>query len=344
MQRHHQNASITNMITTTTTPVQVNLSKEQQQAINNNRCDICSESTNIIKFINFLEECCENNTSFVADGGSISSFVQPFDPHNSENKEIFLIGKRNGSRVYRTKTLVWHNLTRNLVDLFLSDDRNKYRFEATPSGDRVIKKTADGKNVMLSFDSRRKVVNSLKFGRKQEKGKFNEDFANSMSDLIKSIKLNNQEAKSNGQLGESDADAIPFTLFTYLCQCAIQTGNSFLWVMALLQWNCMSRSQNIDDLKFSTFSLCEDAIVVKFDRIKMDKEGKWTTPKHTYANPNQFEICLFTALGFYFMELNSTWCINREYLFINIGASVGSAAANYCSFIMKWGKEKKKRL
>ena len=62
---------------------------------------------------------------------------------------------------------------------------------------------------MLSFDSRRKVVDSLKFGRKQEKDKFNEDFANSMSDLIKLIKLNNQEAKSNGQLEESDTDAIP---------------------------------------------------------------------------------------------------------------------------------------
>ena len=76
---------------------------------------------------------------------------------------------------------------------------------------------------MLSFDSRRKVFDSLQFGRKQEKGKFNEDFANSISDLIKSIKLNNQEAKSNGQLEESDVDVIPFTLFTYLCQCAIQT-------------------------------------------------------------------------------------------------------------------------
>ena len=42
-------------------------------------------------------------------------------------------------------------------------------------------------------------------------GKFNEDFANSMSNLIKWIKLNNQEAKSNGQLEGSDADAIPFT-------------------------------------------------------------------------------------------------------------------------------------
>ena len=51
---------------------------------------------------------------------------------------------------------------------------------------------------MLSFDSRRKVVDSLKYGRKQEKEKFNEDFANSMSDLIKSTKVNNQEAKSNG--------------------------------------------------------------------------------------------------------------------------------------------------
>jgi len=178
-QRHHQNASNANMITTTTTPVQVNLSEEQQQAINNNRRDICSESTrinynkNVIKFINFLEECCVNNSSFVADGGSISSFIQPFDPHNSENKEILLIGKRNDSRVCRTKTLVWHNLTRNLVDLFLSDDRNKYRFETIPSGDRIIKKTADEKKVMLSFDSRRKVVDSLKFGKKQEKGKVN---------------------------------------------------------------------------------------------------------------------------------------------------------------------------
>ena len=56
-------------------------------------------------------------------------------------------------------------------------------------GNRVIKKSADGKNVMLSFDSQRKVADSLKVGREQEKGKFNEDFANSMSDLIKSIKL-----------------------------------------------------------------------------------------------------------------------------------------------------------
>ena len=64
MQRHHQNASIANMITTTTTSVQVNLSDEQQQAINKSRRDICSESTrinynkNIIKFINFLDCTC----------------------------------------------------------------------------------------------------------------------------------------------------------------------------------------------------------------------------------------------------------------------------------------------
>ena len=120
------------MIKTTTTPVQINLSEEQQQAINKNRRDICSESTrinynkHIIKFINFLEECCENNNFFIADGGSISSFVQPFDPHISENKEISLIHKRNDSRDYRTKTLVWHNLTHNLVELFLSDHRNIY--------------------------------------------------------------------------------------------------------------------------------------------------------------------------------------------------------------------------
>ena len=42
---------------------------------------------------------------------------------------VSVSGKRYGIRDYRTKTLVWHNLTRNLVDLFLSDDRNKYGTE-----------------------------------------------------------------------------------------------------------------------------------------------------------------------------------------------------------------------
>jgi len=54
----------------------------------------------------------------------------------------------------------------------------------------------------------------------------------------------------------------------------------------------------------------------------MVKEGKKTTPIHTQANPNQFEICLFTALGFYVLGLNSTWYINCEYLLINVGVSV----------------------
>jgi len=42
-----------------------------------------------------------------------------------------------------------------------------------------------------------------------------------MYDQIKWIKLNNEEANSNGQLEVSDADAILFALFTYLCQCEI---------------------------------------------------------------------------------------------------------------------------
>jgi len=81
MRCHHQNASIANMITTTTAPVQVNLNEEQQQASNSSRRDICSESTrinynkNTIKFIDFVEQCCDNNSSFVADGCSLYSLL-----------------------------------------------------------------------------------------------------------------------------------------------------------------------------------------------------------------------------------------------------------------------------
>ena len=59
----------------------------------------------------------------------------------------------------------------------------------------------------LILDEKLLIVLNLVGNRKRE----NEDFANSMSNLIKWIKLNNQEAKSNGQLEGSDADAIPFT-------------------------------------------------------------------------------------------------------------------------------------
>jgi len=47
MQRHHQIATIANMITTATTPVHVNLNEENQQATYKNRRDICSGSTRI---------------------------------------------------------------------------------------------------------------------------------------------------------------------------------------------------------------------------------------------------------------------------------------------------------
>jgi len=76
----------------------------------------------------------------------------------------------------------------------------------------------------------------------------------------------------------------------------------------------------------------------------MDRERRKTTPKHCYANPFNFVICLFTALGIYFCIVNEKWDNDKIYIFINKGAAVGSAATNYCAFIMKWAKEKKERI
>jgi len=332
---------------TTAATVTLHLNPTQQDTVNKSKRDVLAVKTrkkhnsNITLFISFIEECCATDPNFIRNG-SVNDIVKMVDLSAVPDKEIYIQASRGEQ--YRQKTVVWNNVSRELVDLFLFDPRYMYKWEKGPNGIKQIKQTVDNKNTLLTFDTRRKYIDALKFGKKEDKGSWNSDLQHSLKDIITSLKVNAREAKSNGQVEETEADALPFTLFEYMCQYAIQAGNAFLWVMALLQWNCMSRSQNIDDLKFSNFSLNLDAIAVKFDKTKMDREGRKTTPKHCYANPFNFAICLFTALGIYFCVVNEKWDNDRVYIFINKGAAIGSAASNYCGFITKWAKEKKERI
>ncbi len=129
---------------------------------------------------------------------------------------------------------------------------------------------------------------------------------------MKSLKVTTAEAKGQNQLDEQEADPIPLPLLRFMCKCAIVSGNAFLWVMALLQWNCMARSQNIDDMTFGMFSMGIDSIILQYNQTKTNKKGEKCSPKNCYANPFDVVICLFTALAIYFCQLNMTWTGNTE--------------------------------
>ena len=72
-----------------------------------------------------------------------------------------------------------------------------------------------------------------------------------------------------------------------------------------MQWSCMARSINIDDLTFAMASLGTDSLIIEYADSKADQKGERTSPKNCYANPFNFQVCIFTALGCYF-------CVNDE--------------------------------
>mmetsp|Transcript_12665 Transcript_12665/g.23742 ORF Transcript_12665/g.23742 Transcript_12665/m.23742 type:complete len:121 (-) Transcript_12665:1019-1381(-) len=103
-----------------------------------------------------------------------------------------------------------------------------------------------------------------------------------------------------------------------MCESAVNYGNAFMWLFSILQWSCLSRCQNIDDLTFRNFSLGSDSIIIKFDATKMDKVGEKCSPKNCYANPVDHVLCLNTALAVYLSLQNSSWCKdNKSFLFMD---------------------------
>ena len=80
----------------------------------------------------------------------------------------------------------------------------------------------------------------------------------------------------------------------------------------MTQWSCMARSISIDDLTFAQVSLGKDAVVIKYVDSKADKKGKRLSPKNCYANPFDFLVCIFTALGCYFCANDETWDSERD--------------------------------
>ena len=73
----------------------------------------------------------------------------------------------------------------------------------------------------------------------------------------------------------------------------MEAGDKFTWAFTVLQWNCMTRSINIDELSFSQLSQGKDSLIVKYCNTKMDQVGEKTSPNNYYSHPfNPFVVFL----------------------------------------------------
>ena len=171
-----------------------------------------------------------------------------------------------------TKYLKYENLEPDVIKAFLSANKIK-------SVDK------DGKETYYSFDNLRKFKEAILFGAKRAKKMPSEKYRVDMTSFIDSWKKENQKAKEDEKVSEQESDPISFPLYRTICFEALARSLTFVWVFTVLQWNCMARSVNIDNLRFNCFSLGTDSIVIEYWDTKKDQKGKNTSPKHCYANP-----------------------------------------------------------
>ena len=138
-------------------------------------------------------------------------------------------------------------------------------------------------------------------------------------------------SKKQEKADEHEADPITFPLYQEICKTAIKMGNEILWCFTVLQWNYMSRSINISNLRFNSFSIGKDSIDVKYWETKKYTTGEKNTPKNCYANPNNYFVCFNTALAVYLIIMDETFRDGRKTLFLSPKAQDSSALHKYCS-------------
>ena len=135
---------------------------------------------------------------------------------------------------------------------------------------------------------------------------FQKKYHQSIEDFSRAFNKEHASAKRDGNVDEQEADPITAALFRRLCQWAIFENNVFVWVFAILQWNLMSRTANIDALAIHNMRRGKsDSITFSHDKTKADQGGQFTTEKNVYANPLEPEVDCFLALGIW-LSLNQS--------------------------------------
>ena len=84
----------------------------------------------------------------------------------------------------------------------------------------------------------------------------------------------------------------------------------------------MARSTNIDALSLRNFTVATDSMVMNHDNTKMDQTGDKTTPENVCANPFDFKICPFVAIGIYLAMFEESFDKDKQHLFVNEGSKI----------------------
>jgi hypothetical protein len=77
----------------------------------------------------------------------------------------------------------------------------------------------------------------------------------------------------------------------------LDSGNIFVWVWTIAQWNLMARSKSIDPLALHNMSVSEDHFGVKHDSTKTDKKGVKLHTKNVFCNPLNPIVCFGVSMG-----------------------------------------------
>ena len=191
-------------------------------------------------------------------------------------------------------------------------------------------------NVTLKSDTdRRKYHDAILFGAKCQSVALSTEYHLHMKEFLDNYKKEYKKAKSDGNVEENAADAIPFTLYRKILQWSLSEKEGiFVWVWTILQWNLMARSISIDPLAFHNMSVGEDNIIILHDSTKSDKKGEKLVSKHCYAHPKDPLCCINTALGIW-LHLNQPMLEKSELIFCHRGTKNGSASKKYCEKLIK---------
>ncbi|KAL9181723.1 hypothetical protein ACHAXT_012066 [Thalassiosira profunda] len=200
-------------------------------------------------------------------------------------------------------------------------------------GEKKVKLERDGVVLLMhSFSHIRKYDDAIKWGAAMAGARLSQTYYSEMDRFLSAYRKEYTAAKKEGKVDEKDADPITISLFSLICQWAVDEGNTFVWVFSLAMWNLMSRSISVDSLAFHNLKRgASDSVKFQFDETKTDKTGEFVTEKNCYANPceKRGHVCFFTALAVW-ISLNAEVLELSEKLFIRPGAEAKSASQRYC--------------
>ena len=194
----------------------------------------------------------------------------------------------------------------------------------------IASKVKKGNGKTSSFENVRKYFDAIQFGAKEADVLLPITFYQAKDKFLPAFKKQVAKEKKNGNLDEHEADPIPMSLFILICTWAARCGNIMLHIWTILQWNLMARSVNIEPISLHNIKVYGDSIQFLYDTNKNNQEGRKTTVKHVYANPDNPYICSHLLLGIY-MCLNATRFETSELLFKSKSKNEKtSSASNYC--------------